>query len=194
MVRYSTALSHIILAGTAFYCLKFTNKSNLQFARLSFGILGVNSVLGVWRWGNPSYGHKIEKLYRLTSILQDLLALPLIVTNIWLNYHYSLELAYAHTLVALFPLLAYLYNTRNIDVVDGFLAANCISLGLISLTNQNHYGLTTMVSFTLNYFFIKRDVMGYLPGSYYDVPTQDLYNYSMCFFAYFALKAVSDCI
>lgn len=187
MVRYSTALSHIVLAGTSLYCLKILHIYKLHFAKLSYGLIALNSLLGIWRWGNPTYGYKIDKLYNFTSKIQDLLVFPGIVTTIWLKYHYSFELASAHIFVSLIPLLIYLYDSKKNKVIDSFLGSNVFSLFYISLMKENYYGLTTALSFTLNYFFIKRDILLYLPV---EVPTQDLFNYSMCFFSIFALKAV----
>lgn len=50
--RYSTALSHIVLAGTSVYCLKKYGYSDIyQFPVGAFGLIFTNSVIGVLKWG-----------------------------------------------------------------------------------------------------------------------------------------------
>lgn len=140
--------------------------------------------------GNPIYGHKIDKIYRITSKLQDLLVLPCIVTTMWLKYNYSLNLACAHTIASLVPMGLYIYdNRKNEPVVDAFLGGSLLSLIVVSIFNDNQYGVTTAMSYALSYFVIKQNVIMNLPV---EVPCQDLFNYSMCFFAFFALKAVLE--
>ncbi|CAG9768526.1 unnamed protein product [Ceutorhynchus assimilis] len=187
MVQYLTALSHIILAGTGLYCFKSVDD---MFCKFAYGIITFHSLLGIWRWGNPSYGHKIDTHYRLTSKLQDFLVLPGIVTTIWLKYNYFPNLAYSHNVIALVPLLLYLYEKRNNEPLeDLFLGGNLLSLLLVSTMNSNYYGITASLSFVLSYFVIKREVINILS---IDVPIHDLFNYSMCFFVLFARNAILD--
>lgn len=50
--RYSTALSHLVLAGTSIYCyIGAAKKIGHSYPRCCFGILIANSLIGVWRWG-----------------------------------------------------------------------------------------------------------------------------------------------
>ncbi|KAJ8920847.1 hypothetical protein NQ315_015639 [Exocentrus adspersus] len=187
---YSTALSHIILAGTGIYCLIGSKHFGQKFfPRGSFGIIILHSAIGIWRWGNPSYGQKAAKLYKLTSLLQDLIALPCIVTTIWLSYGYMWQIAYAYTLASLFPLVAYMCDHNNIDneMTDVVIGANCISLGVLAFIHQNYFGVAASISYAFTHFVIKND-----NETYFNITSQDLYNYAMCFFAFFALKTVLD--
>lgn len=99
------------------------------------------------------------------------------------------EIAYAYTLVSLLPLLAYIcdLNSSNSDMVDVVIGANCISLGVLSFIHQNYFGVAASISYAFNHFIIKND-----NETYFNVTSQDLYNYAMCFFAFFALKTVLD--
>ncbi|KAG5896902.1 hypothetical protein JTB14_033540 [Gonioctena quinquepunctata] len=101
---YSTALSHIVLAGTGVYCWLGVKDHSLIFPQCSFGSIIVNSLIGIWRWGNPSYGPDSDWLYKLTCLLQDLLALPCIVSTLWLQYGYMKEIAYGYLLVSAIPM------------------------------------------------------------------------------------------
>ncbi|KAL1493990.1 hypothetical protein ABEB36_009666 [Hypothenemus hampei] len=188
MVQYSTALSHIFLAGTSFYCLRISSINQLLFCKFSFGIIMFHSILGIWRWGNPQYGYKIDKIYKLAGLLQDLLVLPCIVTTIWLRYNFSFSLAGVHTVISIIPLLIYLFNRRN-EPVDAFLIGNVLSLVVISTYHGNPFGISMAMSYIISYFIIKHDMLSNLP---IEVPTQDLFNYSMCFFVIFALRAVLE--
>lgn len=148
------------------------------------------NVLFLFFLGNPSFGQNAVKLYRFTSLLQDLLALPCIVTSIWLTYGYMWQIAYAYTLVSLLPLLAYYIcdlNSFDNDMVDVVIGANCISLGVLSFIHQNYFGVAASISYAFNHFIVKND-----NETYFNVTSQDLYNYAMCFFAFFALKTVLD--
>ncbi|XP_023016393.1 uncharacterized protein [Leptinotarsa decemlineata] len=186
---YSTALSHIILAGTGIYCYLGVNDHSLYFPQCSFGSIIVNSLLGVWRWGNPSYGRNSNGLYKFTSLLQDLLALPCIVSTELLQYGYMKEIAYAYTLVSVLPLITYICDNRNMsnDLLNTILGANCITLGVLSFLHQNYFGIAACVSYAFNHFLVRND-----DETYFDIPSQDLYNYAMCFFAFFGLKTVLD--
>ncbi|XP_050306825.1 uncharacterized protein LOC126743663 [Anthonomus grandis grandis] len=188
MVRYSTALSHIFLAGISIYCWKNVNR-DWPFPQVAFGIIAFHSLLGVWKWGNPTYGQKIDRLYGLTTTLQDLLVLPCIVTTLWLKYSYSLNFVISHSTLTLLPLALLLQSHQKFDVIDVFLLGNVLSSFVVSYFNDNQFGVSVTLSYILSYFIIKRDMINSLPM---DVPIQDLFNYSMCFFCYFALKAVQQ--
>ncbi|KAJ8936733.1 hypothetical protein NQ314_012180 [Rhamnusium bicolor] len=187
--RYSTALSHIILAGTGIYCLVGSKNHASSFPQGSFGIITLNSLLGIWRWGNPSYGSSVVDLYNFTSILQDLLVLPCIVTTIWLTYGYTWEIAYAYTVVSILPLITYICDNsnRSNEMVDIIIGVNCISLGVLSFIHQNYFGVASSISYAFTHFIVKND-----NETYFNVTSQDFYNYTMCFFAVFALKAILD--
>lgn len=130
-----------------------------------------------------------NNVYRLTDTIQDLLVFPCIVTTIWLKYNYSLNLACAHTIISVIPLILYLHDNHKHKPIDAFLAGNVLSLLAVSHYNFNHFGITTSFSYALSYFAIKRDVFTNFP---FHIPILDLYNYSMCFFSFFALKTIQE--
>lgn len=69
------------------------------------------------------------------------------------------------------------------SLVDGCNAANAISMGYISFTHSNDYGMFAALSHAINHFVFKRKEIG-------DVPKEVMYNLGMCFYVYFAYKAV----
>lgn len=69
-------------------------------------------------------------------------------------------------------------------MVDGILGLNVISMAVVSFMTENYWGLAAAASFVIAHFCIKDE------GDVHDIPAQDLYNYGMCFFAYFALRAL----
>ncbi|XP_028139189.1 uncharacterized protein LOC114333504 [Diabrotica virgifera virgifera] len=184
---YSTALSHIVLAGTSIYCC--LRSESIIYAQCSFASIMVNSLLGVWRWGNPDYGPNTDKVYKITTLLQDSIVLPFIVSTLWIQYGYTYEVALGNMIIPLIPVISYLANSnyRSLELLDGILCLNCGVLLYLSFTEENYFGLAAGVSYLVNYFWIKKG-----DRSQFDIPTQDLFNYAMCFFAYFSLKAVLD--
>lgn len=111
--------------------------------------------------------------------------MPCITGQIWLMSDYERVMAYLHPMLSCIPLTAYFVDkNKNDDVIDFLMFLNVISCGVLSYQVDNHYGVAAAVSFMLNHFYIKnRDQI-------FDVPGRDLYNYALCFFAYFAYRAV----
>ncbi|KAB0798214.1 hypothetical protein PPYR_09207 [Photinus pyralis] len=180
--RYSTALSHIVLAGTGIYCLNRYHGANLPVC--AYSIIVTNSLLGVWRWGNPHYGHKIDRLYNFTSLLQILTSLPLVVTQVWLNLGYKEELAVLHCGASILPFCLYLAGRSKEDIIDASIALNVISLGVISLLHENYYGVAASISYFFNHFFLREGQFDV------DIPITDLYNYGLSFFCYFSYRSL----
>lgn len=99
------------------------------------------------------------------------------------------EIAYAYTLASLLPLISYIFDKSRVssDLLDTLIGANCITLGVLSLVHQNYFGVAASISYGFSHFMIRND-----DETYFDVNSQDLYNYAMCFFAFFGLNAVLD--
>nr|CAI5866153.1 unnamed protein product [Callosobruchus analis] len=185
--NYGTALSHIILAGTGVYCYLAVKDSPYFFSQCSFGVIVANSLIGLWRWGNPSYGQDADGLYRLTSFVQDVVALPFIACEIWLNYGFAREIALADALLSLSPLILYLGKNDTSDLIDTVIASNAVILGVLSFIHQNYFGLAACLSYIFAHFAIREDKQ-----THFSINSQDLYNYGLCFYAAFALRAVLD--
>nr|CAH7722506.1 unnamed protein product [Callosobruchus chinensis] len=137
--NYGTALSHIILAGTGVYCYLAVKDSPYFFSQCSFGVIVANSLIGLWRWGNPSYGQDADSLYRLTSFLQDVVALPFIACETWLNYGFAREIALADALLSLSPLVLYLGKNDSRNLIDTVIASNAAIIGVLSFIHQNYF-------------------------------------------------------
>lgn len=137
--------------------------------------------------GNPDYGDNVERPYRCTYFLQTIFAVPCIAAQIWLQGGINPpELAYLHAGIPLLPLAAYLSNRERRDLVDMIIFLNLVSMGIVSFVGNRYYGVAAAVSFAINYFIIRDE------GDFADaLPAQDLFNYGMCFAAYFALRALS---
>ncbi|KAK5645877.1 hypothetical protein RI129_004341 [Pyrocoelia pectoralis] len=180
--RYSTALSHLVLSGTGIYCFSRYHEGKLP--SYAYSIIISNSILGVWRWGNPRYGHKVNSLYNFTLLLQMLTSLPFVVTQVWLNLNYTEELAMIHSGASILPFCLYLANRSKEDVIDAIIAVNVISLGVVSLLHENYYGVAASVSYFFNHFFLREGRFDV------DLPVTDLYNYGLCFFCYFSFRSL----
>lgn len=136
------------------------------------------------------YGENVLVLYLACSKVQELLVLPTVVTALYLKYHYSNHAAWMHIASCMVPVLYFLYNRRKNFVIDIVLLANLLSLLIVSVEHGNFFGVSTVLSFMLSHFLIKRNVLAACFPL--EVPTLDLYNYSMCFYTYFSYKAIMD--
>lgn len=213
--RYSTALSYIVLSGICLYCLKsFGTRNGRGIPLLTYGVTLANSILGVWYWGrctikkliklaliqktttrcktnlafvlgNPLHGQNVEKPYKLTQILLTLFYLPLIVTDTWLRNGYKQEIAYAHAAVSLIPFVQYLVAKIKLNILDVIIALNVMSLIYISFVTENYFGITAAMSYAINHFVLAKE------RDLFNVPAEDVYNYGLCFFAYFSLRTIT---
>ncbi|KAK4878981.1 hypothetical protein RN001_007127 [Aquatica leii] len=182
--RYSTALSHLVLAGTSIYCLHAYYGGELKLPCASYTIIITNSLLGTWRWGNPDYGDSVENIYNFTTFLQGITSLPFVVAQVWLNQGYPFELAICHAGASLIPFSLYLADKSKEDITDAIIAIGGISLGVTSLLQGNYFGVAASVSYLFNHFVLREGQLDI------DLPIIDLYNYGLCFFCYFALRAL----
>lgn len=138
--------------------------------------------------GNPDYGPGSDILYRFTLLLQDYLVLPCIVSTVWLQYSYSSDIATAYTLLSFMPIVTNMCdNETSKNLLDTVVGVNCLTLFVLSVIYQNYYGLAACVSHAFNHFIIRED-----NETYFNVTSQDLYNYAMCFFTYFSLRTILD--
>ncbi|RZC36588.1 hypothetical protein BDFB_012149 [Asbolus verrucosus] len=187
--RYSTALSHLVLAGTGICCLVHIRGQPLNCPHVTFGIITVNSVIGIWRWGNPDYGDKTDGIYKFTSYLQYLFALPCITTTVWLISGYERTFSCAWALLPLGALIFYFIenstDTRD-TLMEILIPLGLIALGVVSFLAENYYGIATAISYAIDHYCVLKQERNY------DIPAQDLYNYGVCFFLYFALRAIGD--
>lgn len=104
----------------------------------------------------------------------------------WLQsgYHPP-ELTYLHAGIPLLPLAIYLSKQERRDIIEIMIAANLVSMGLVSYMGGKYYGIAAAISFAINYFAIKEE------GDVFDsIPAVDLFNYGMCFAAYFSVRGL----
>lgn len=138
--------------------------------------------------GNPDYGDRVEKPFSYTTVLQTLFVLPCIATEIWLNNGYEWQWSYIHVAASLIPLSAYLGGKDWKDISQALLVANTVSLGVVSYLAEKYFGVAAAVSFGIDYILISEE--GYSISD--KIPSQDLFNYGMCFAAYFSLRALCE--
>lgn len=106
----------------------------------------------------------------------------------WLQYGYTSDIATAYTVLSFLPIITNVFdNDTSKNLLNAIVGVNCLTLFVLSVIYQNYYGIAACISHAFNHFVIKED-----NETYFNVTTQDLYNYAMCFFAFFSLKAVLD--
>ncbi|KAF5281526.1 hypothetical protein FQA39_LY05061 [Lamprigera yunnana] len=181
--RYSTALSHLILAGTGIYYLHVYTES-FGLPCVTYGIIVTHSLLGVWRWGNPDYGDKVEGIYNFTFFLQMITCLPFITSQFFANVGFPREVAALFAGSALLPLSLYLADKPKEDVIDSIIACSGISMGIASFLYERFYGIAASLSYLFNHFVLREGQIDM------DIPMLDLYNYGLCFYCCFAFKCL----
>ncbi|KAF5273556.1 hypothetical protein FQR65_LT04554 [Abscondita terminalis] len=183
--RYSTAISHIVLAGTGIYCLCRTSSVSFSLPWCTYTVIITNSLLGVWKWGNPDYGDSVDDVYNFTSFLQMITTLPFITAQFWLTHDYRYELGICHAGASLIPFSLYLADKSKEEATDTLIAITGISLGVASFLAENYFGVASSISYLFNHFILREGQFDT------DFPILDLYNYGLCFFCFFALKTLS---
>lgn len=182
--NYATALSHLCLAGTSIHCM-YWHYSELNFGTACFSYLIINSLIGIWRWGNPEAGDAVRNIYNHLTIIQNLVVLPCCAAELWFLSEFPYPYTFAHFIPPALAWQLYLYDGDYSSLHNISVISTGISLAYVSFTKANWYGLAAAISYFLNHFAIKDQ------EKFQSVPPLDLYNYGLCFFAFFALRAMN---
>lgn len=120
-------------------------------------------------------------------LLQALVVLPFFTCFIWLKYSViQPEAAWLHAASGVVPLVFRIIDghVKN-ELIDAVQTINAISLGVVSVINNDFYALGACILISLAYFnFISH-------SNCFDFNCKDMYNYALCGFAYCALIAVT---
>ncbi|KAL3282446.1 hypothetical protein HHI36_005632 [Cryptolaemus montrouzieri] len=179
--NYFTALSHAILAGTSIYCLM---EHTTDMGIICYGLIATNSILGLWRWGNPDAESMSKSMYDTTSIAQEMLSIGAVAAEIWTTSTILPEFWWAEIALPIVPLSMYFLEKDFRDIENGIMAINGISIVFVSIMTSNWWGVAAAASYLWGYLYVKDR------GSIRDIPAIDLINYELCFFSYFALRAL----
>lgn len=125
-------------------------------------------------------------MFRITDFCARVLALPAIVTNIYLNYGIDWYFSIIHIGVAAVPATLFALD-ENVEenLVDLVILGNCISLGYQTWSHTNYFGMYTTACSAVNHFVLRRQTFS-------DAPMDVMYNLGMCFYTYLAYKALTD--
>ncbi|XP_077292276.1 uncharacterized protein LOC143915476 isoform X2 [Arctopsyche grandis] len=129
----------------------------------------------------------VNKFLIITQVFTRSLALPCVVTYLYLIFGYSSHVAYVHLISGVLAVVMFLMKfgdyTTLIDVV---LAGNIASLVYISYVFGNMWGVGLGVCHILNHFCLNQfeDIL--------TAPVDCLFVVGMCFFNTFAIKTVRN--
>lgn len=185
--RYSTALSHIFLSFVGVYCLRSYTAQNHNAGYhpiFSYLIVLTNSLSGIWKWGNPANGYTSNTIYSHTRLLQTIFTFPLIVTELWMKSNSCWLIAYVHIACSLLIWTCYYFRAYRDKFVDIVIALNILSCFIVSINMENFYGMSLGLSYGINHFVLREGC------EIFEMPTIDFYNYALCFFLPFSLKAL----
>lgn len=80
-------------------------------------------------------------------------------------------------------------DNRSFEGEQGFVDltvfGTCISLGCISFTHENYFGMYTAAMYFFNHFHLRRRYCG-------DIPCEAMDNIGMIFYTYFAFHTLKD--
>jgi hypothetical protein len=87
-----------------------------------------------------------------------------------------IQIKLLEALVPIFPLLCYLVNADlDLPLAELLILFNLVGLGVVCFVKEIQYGLAATLAYTISHCCIRQLA---------------LYNYGLCFFAYFALRAI----
>lgn len=183
--RYSTALSYIVLAGTGTYCFKTAHYPLTTLPSVGYGLVIAHSIFGIWKWGNPDHGDISDKVYQWAKFFKEIFTFPCFMGQLYIHHGYQAMYGHIHPGISLFPLILRIKDDEvRDDVVDSVLALNIISGAIVSVLNENYWGIATVLSFGFQHFALAKG------HESIDIPPVDLCNYAFCFVCYFALRAL----
>ncbi|KAK5645880.1 hypothetical protein RI129_004344 [Pyrocoelia pectoralis] len=204
-VGYSTAFSYLLLAATGMYCTERYQCSicTIKLACASFAVITVDALLGAWHWGKEIYSSllirrksqlssanksegTLQTVYTYTTFLRNLVALPFVVTQVWLDYGYEEELANFHSLLCLVPFHLYLANKTNNAIIDMMIAVNGASFAIVSCMVKSLHGMAAAGSYLFTHFVFRSGHLDFDQGS-----VTDLQNYGLICFMYYSLMCLS---
>lgn len=112
--------------------------------------------------------------------------LPCMVTELYLSYGYDWRYSLIHVALPVIPMSLYLVNNElDEDMFDVIVLGNIISLGVISVMQENYYGIVTAISYAANQFLLQN-------RDFSEVPRRVFYNVALCFHAFFAYRALAE--
>lgn len=108
--------------------------------------------------------------------------MPLCCTEYWLATGNNTTLAYTHSLLAAIPVVLYVTDNRNDDLLNLVVAISVVSMGALGVMQENYFAAGVAATFGFNHFFLSGSVFD--SG---DLPLLDVYNYGLCLFCYLTL-------
>lgn len=201
-----TCLAHLILAGVTGWSLKHlpichdsshsTTSHSIPLMLVLLVFLLGHSLLGIFRHSHPDPHKNLRKIYDLSVLLAMVLPLPLLNTQLYLNYQVgggSELTSYSYLLIStLLPFLTgCLYSElsqrhKSQYATTAVALVNLTVLLWISFCNENFWGIGLAVSYGMKHFILSR------LADRYNVPFVDLHTYGLGFFEIFAINVVID--
>ncbi|CAH1104184.1 unnamed protein product [Psylliodes chrysocephalus] len=183
-----SAISHLALALTGFYCHFYVKHNVYLFAPSAFLVVIINSLVSIWQLlGQPFSTQKVNNIYNITSVAQEILFLPLVTSAVLTKYDFLFDMVFCNIILSSIPVLFYIIDKNEIgeDLLDGITILNCFMLGLVSFMFSNLFGLAASGTYAMNYFHIRN-----YQGTIFGFSETDLYNYVLCVFAMCSVQAI----
>ncbi|XP_053998716.1 uncharacterized protein LOC128887158 isoform X1 [Hylaeus anthracinus] len=202
MVCPSSVLAHLSKFIVTIGCMKFLGDSYgkaTTWSLRAFQILLSHSILGILRFGAPSItsATNVAKYLRISydwySKIVDVAPLALFTAGILNGYGINEKIWLIVFSLGILPVFFQLQSKRNKSQIRKHqLLLNIAStlqllmITLVGIRNSNYNVISLVVSYIFERFFI--DEFCY----YYDIPSTDLTQYSLCFVEIFMVLTLNE--
>ncbi|XP_076757049.1 uncharacterized protein LOC143427078 [Xylocopa sonorina] len=202
MVCPSSVLAHLAKFLVTVSCMKTLNNKYDKASTWSFRafeILLSHSILGALRFGVPfltpttSVAKYLRICYDWYSKIVDFVPLALFTAGILQGYGISEKVWLIVLSLGILPVFFHLQAKRKENqirrhqlLMNITTTLQLLMITLVGLRNSNYYVISLVVSYIFERFFI--DEFCY----YYDIPSTDLTQYSLCFVEIFMISTLNE--
>ncbi|XP_055371388.1 uncharacterized protein LOC129605568 [Condylostylus longicornis] len=187
----STCITHLILAGTSAWTLKYCN-AEYPFSFASYIMLFGHSLIGAAYYGHPQPCDSVRKICKISTILVESCSVPFLTSQLLLlknGYGNMPNLLCIPALTAAIPIVWSFFKGDSfhimIDIIVGFNL--CVLLYLaVQYDSPWAYGLFTLG--VLNQYVFSQIC------EKYEVPRMDLIAVGLTFFCIFSINTLYDAI
>lgn len=125
-----------------------------------------------------------KTVYSKLSLCQEMICIGALAVEIWRGSPYYPQFCWAEIVLPIAPLSLYFLEKDYENIEKGVMAFNGVSIIFVSAMTSNYWGPAAALSYLFGYLYAKDQ------GTIRDIPVVDLINYNLCFFSYFALRAL----
>ncbi|XP_068966586.1 uncharacterized protein [Bombus flavifrons] len=202
MICPSSILAHLAKFFVTVACMRtFSNKydKTSTWSFHAFQILLSHSILGLLRFGAPfltsatSVAKYLRIFYNWYSMIVDVISMALFTAGILQGYRITERVWLTIFSLSILPIFFHLQPRRKENQIrrhqlflNVTITLQLLMIMLVGLRNSNYNVISLIISYIFERFFI--DEFCY----YYDIPSTDLTQYSLCFVEIFMVFTLNE--